>query len=318
MNASESISSAIITGGTGPIGFKLVQRLVSSGLKVLLITSPKSTRHQIFAGYDGVDIVPVGLEGLRDLDLGRPWDAFFHLGWIASENRVRRDTPQLQADNIGYALDAVACASRSGCKVFVGAGSQAEYGRLETPARPDSPTNPTEAYGIAKLAAGRLSAVLCRQLGIRHCWARIHSVFGEHDRQTTLIMYVIDCLLRGESPRLTACEQQWDYLYSGECAEALWRLARSGTDGMAYPLGSGDKRSLKEYLLDIRSALGVETPLDFGALPYPPGQVMRMQADIAQLVEDTGWRPKNDFVTNIRHVVNLQSGRAHDLASARG
>jgi Nucleoside-diphosphate-sugar epimerases len=308
MHAPESISSAIITGGTGPIGFKLVQRLVSHGCKVLLITSPTSARHQIFAGYDKVEIVPAGLEGLRNLDLGQPWDVFFHLGWIASENRARRDDPKLQADNIGYALDAVACAARSGCKVFVGAGSQAEYGRLETPARPDSPTNPTEAYGIAKLAAGRLSAVLCRQLGMRHCWARIHSVFGEHDRQTTLIMYVIGCLLRGESPRLTACEQQWDYLYSGECAEALWRLALTGADGMAYPLGSGEKRSLKEYLQEVRSALGVETPLDFGALPYPPGQVMHMQADIAQLAEDTGWKPKNDFSANIRHVAEAQRG----------
>ena len=302
MNAPITIKKAIITGASGPIGKKLLELLAKNGVEECIVANPASRRNMEIAALSSTHILYCGLEGLKDTTPEGQWDAFFHLGWAASENRGSRNDVLRQHQNITWTLDAVALAARAGCKVFVGAGSQAEYGHLpDGVARVDTPVAPVEAYGIAKYSAGRLSAMRCAELGIRHCWGRILSVYGEGDRDTTLIMYVIGCLKRGETPRLTACEQIWDYMYSGDCASALWHMALSGTHGKAYPLGSGKARPLKEYIEEIRLCINPQATIDYGAIPYPEGQVMHMEADMRPLEEDTKINSLNSFCKKITY-----------------
>ena len=71
-----------------------------------------------------------------------------------------------QVKNIQYTLDAVHVARMSGCKVFIGTGSQAEYGRVDTALKPDTPCFPENGYGMAKLCAGQMSRVECEKMGI--------------------------------------------------------------------------------------------------------------------------------------------------------
>lgn len=52
-----------------------------------------------------------------------------------------------QIENIRYTIDAVRTAAAMGCRVFVGTGSQAEYGRVDGVLRADTPTNPENGYG---------------------------------------------------------------------------------------------------------------------------------------------------------------------------
>ena len=56
-------------------------------------------------------------------------------------------------------MDAVNLAHRLGCEFFIGAGSQAEYGRVEGKLNAQVPTNPENGYGMAKLCAGQMSRV---------------------------------------------------------------------------------------------------------------------------------------------------------------
>ena len=64
---------------------------------------------------------------------------------------------ELQNNNVKYALQAVKAAKELGCTRFVGAGSQAEYGRVEGTLTPDTPAFPENGYGIAKLCAGQMT-----------------------------------------------------------------------------------------------------------------------------------------------------------------
>jgi nucleoside-diphosphate-sugar epimerase len=303
VNAPLALRSAIVTGATGPIGLKLIELLTGKGIRVRAVLNPASSRNALAPASALVRAVPCGLRGLADLE-AEPCDAFFHLGWAGAENRAARNDASRQAANIGYTLDAAHLAARCGCKAFVGAGSQAEYGRLPDGeggvARTDSPTNPVEAYGVAKFAAGRLSAALCAQLGVRHCWGRILSVYGEHDRPITVIMQTLTSLLNGEAPELTTpCEQMRDFLYAGDCADALYRMALSGTDGTAYPLGGGTRRPLKDYLEEVRAIVNPAQAIHYGSQPYPEGQMMDMAADTGVLTRDTAWRPSVAFPEGI-------------------
>ena len=119
----------------------------------------------------------------------------------------------LQNKNIEYTLDAVELAHHFGCSVFVGAGSQAEYGRVEGKLSDTTPTDPETGYGVAKLCAGRMSRVMCASLGIKHIWARILSVYGPYDGDGSMVTSTLKKMLRGEEPELTAGEQMWDYTF---------------------------------------------------------------------------------------------------------
>ena len=220
-----------------------------------------------------------------------------------------RNDMYLQNENVRCALDAADLAARLGCKVFVGAGSQAEYGRVEGKLTAKTPAFPENGYGIAKLCAGQMTRIACAQHGVAHVWARILSVYGPCDNPNSLVMSVIGALLRGERPQCTKGEQMWDYLYAADAARALLAMAKRGADGAVYPLGGGTAKPLKNYILAIRDAVDPALGADLGALAYPDRQVMYLCADLEELTRDTGFVPQVPFERGIRETVEWAKGR---------
>ena len=295
------IRSAVITGPTGAVGTALCKLLAQEQITVWAVVRPESKRSGHLKEIDGVHIISCDASQLSQLS-GIEADAFFHLAWAKTTGQGRNDMPA-QIDNIRYTIDAVHAASRLGCKVFIGAGSQAEYGRVNHALTPDTPCFPENGYGMAKLCAGQMSRTECEKLGIEHIWPRILSVYGPHDGMGSMVSSVIRTLLKGECPALTAGEQIWDFLYADDAARALYLLALYGKSGAVYPLGSGQARSLKDYITMLRDAIDPSLLLGFGEIPYGDKQVMHLEADISALQRDTGFAPQTDFAAGIRKTI---------------
>ncbi|MBO5898712.1 MAG: NAD(P)-dependent oxidoreductase, partial [Clostridia bacterium] len=287
---------AIITGATGVVGNALIQELIQNGDEVLVLAQKGSKRNETIPNSPLVSVRFCDLSELATLQNtdSRPFDVFYHLAWDGTVGQARDDMYR-QNRNVTYALDAVHTAHRFGCQCFVGAGSQAEYGRVEGILTPDTPTRPEMGYGIGKLCAGLMTRKECHALGMRHIWARILSVYGPYDGMQSVVMSTIESLRRGESPKLTRGEQMWDFLFSYDAARALVLLAERGIDGKTYVLGSGHARPLSEYMAEIRDVVAPSVPLSLGALPYGSGQIMHLEADISALREDLGWEPAHTF-----------------------
>lgn len=288
------IQKIIVTGATGAVGSAVVRRAVDKGMDVTCIVHQGSKRLGNLPQSDNVHIVECNLQDYRTLSLDGQYDAFIHLSWEKTVG-ASRDDAEVQTRNIQYTLDAVQLAHRCGCSVFIGAGSQAEYGVQSVDLSPDLPVKPESGYGIAKYAAGKLSAMLCKNLGLRQCWVRILSVYGPNDGENSLISYLIREFKAGYSPQLTKCEQMWDYLYSDDAADAILAVAEKGVDGKAYPLGYGNGRRLSEYVNDIKNVIDPSIEVQFGAKEYYPHQPMHLVADISELTKDTGWSPSISF-----------------------
>ena len=296
------IQKIIITGATGAVGSAVVRRAIENGKDVTCIVHQGSKRLGNLPQSDKVHIVECNLQDYRTLSLDGQYDAFIQLSWEKTVG-ASRDDAEVQTRNIQYTLDAVHLAHRCGCSVFVGAGSQAEYGVQSVDLTPDLPVKPESGYGIAKYAAGKLSAMLCKNLGMRQCWVRILSVYGPNDGENSLISYLIREFKTGNSPQLTKCEQMWDYLYADDAADAILAVAENGIDGKAYPLGSGNGRRLSEYVNDIKTIINPSIEVQFGAKEYYPHQPMHLVADISQLTKDTGWKPSITFLEGIRQTI---------------
>lgn len=298
------IQKAIITGPTGAVGISLIQELIANGIAVTAVCRRNSKRLSSIPADPLVEIVECNADELESLsrELPHNYDAFYHFAWDGTYGDSRQDLKR-QTNNILYTLDAVHLAKDLGCQVFIGAGSQSEFGHVEGVLHPDMPCEPDNGYGIAKLDAGRMSRLECRKLGIRHVWCRILSLYGPYDGMHTMVMSGIAKLLRGERPQYTKGDQIWDYIYSKDAARAFRLVAEMGKDGAVYCFGTGKTRRLKDYILAIRDAVDPALEIGLGELDYYPNQVMHLEADISSLTADTGFVPRYSFEEGIQETV---------------
>lgn len=305
-NIERNIQTAVVTGPTGAIGIALCEKLLRENVTVYAVCRPGSSRIKDLPKAAAIHVVECDAKELATLQQkmeGVSVDAFFHFAWAHTIGQGRNDMPA-QIENIQSTIDAVRAAKALGCQVFLGAGSQAEYGRVEGLLKSDTPAFPENGYGMAKLCAGQMSRVEAKALDIDHVWVRILSVYGPHDGPMTMISGTIRKLLAGERPALTAGIQRWDYLYAGDAADAFYLAACHGRNGAVYPLGSGQAMPLKDYIIQMRDAIDPALPLGLGEVPYGPLQVMHLQADISALQADTGFAPKTPFAEGIRRTMD--------------
>lgn len=294
----------IISGATGTIGTALIDNLINNGIEVLVLMREGSARKNSIKSHPLIKVKYCSLENFKSLknDTGKEYDVFYHFAWGGTFGNARNDM-YLQNKNVEYTLDAVSVAKEFGCKTFIGAGSQAEYGRVDGVLTSLTPVFPENGYGIAKLCAGQLSREYAHQLGLNHVWVRILSVYGPNDGAGTMVMSTINKIKNGETAQFTKGEQLWDYLYSADAAEAFRLLGEKGKDGKVYVLGSGQTKPLYEYINIIAEQLNGKDLIKIGVIPYAEKQVMHLCADISELKNDVGWEPKTEFKNGIMKIL---------------
>lgn len=299
------IKNIIITGPTGAVGTALINECVKRGIKVTAVVRKNSSRMQNIQVSPMVKLVECNLDELNLLaeKVSADYDAFFHFAWDGTYGDARRDLYR-QILNIKYTVDAVNLAKQLNCKVFIGAGSQSEYGHVSGVLKSDSPCNPDNGYGIAKLSACYMSRERCRELNIRHNWCRIVSLFGPYDGSYTLISTLIRSFLNGEDVDTTKGDQVWDYIYSKDAANAFIAVAEKGKEDGVYVFGSGKTRKLSDYIVCVRDMVNPKCKINFGAMSYYPNQVMHLEADISNLTHDTGFVPQYTFEQGLKETVD--------------
>lgn len=299
------VRKAVLTGGSGPVGLALIRKLLAENVEILLYQRYNSAKKMYLPDDKRLHIEYCDLEQLRNyMPTEHDYDVFFHLGW-ANTRRTMRDNMEEQNKNIAYSCKAVELAYKLGCHSFIGAGSQAEYGRHMTVLRADTVCMPESAYGAAKLCAGHETRILCQRYGIRHIWTRILSCYGIYDNPGSVLVSAILKSMEGKKLEFSKGEQIWDFIFLDDLANALYLIAKRGNANAIYPIGSGDARPLKEYIEILCSKLGKLDDMELGKLPYSDAQIMHLEADISLLQKDTDWKPDVKFEEGIEMVIEF-------------
>ena len=309
------MKKVIITGATGAIGRALIKICIEAGYKVLAVVHRTSERTAELKTIENCQVLYLNLSeydhameemAKQDITLDG-YDLFFHLAWMAPFGEGRNNL-ELQLENVKASLAAVRYAKALGCTTFVGAGSQAEYGRVKGKLSPETPTYPETGYGIAKLCGGQMTRLACEQAGIKHIWTRVLSVYGPYDGAQSLISVAIDDMINNRDTSFTPCDQIWDYIYSEDAARAMLLAAQKGKHGSVYVIGSGEAHLLKEYIQKIEEITNYKKVIGFGKRPYNEKQVMHLQADISALT-DLGFKPQVSFEEGIKQTICWKSGK---------
>ena len=301
----------VITGATGAVGRALIKVCIEAGYEVLAVVHRTSDRvsqlntikncHVMYLNLSEYDSA---MEEMKKQDIATDgYELFFHLAWMAPFGEGRNNLG-LQLENVKASFAAVHFAKALGCTSFIGAGSQAEYGRVTGKLSSDTPVFPETGYGIAKLCAGQMTRLACEQVNIKHIWTRILSVYGPHDGIHSLISVAIDDMINNRETVFTPCNQIWDYIYSEDAAKAMLLAAQKGKHGGVYVIGRGEAQPLKEYIKKIAEITDYKKKIGFGKRPYSDKQVMCLQADISEL-EKLGFEPQISFEEGINAVIEL-------------
>ena len=302
------MNKVVITGATGMIGRTLIEYLLNKNIKVLAITRENSKKLNVLPNHKNLKVIECNLSNLSKLEQPEnDYDTFYHLAWDGTFGNSRNDL-DIQNKNIVYTIEAIHLAKRLGCKTFIGAGSQAEYGRVDGIIDENTKTNPENGYGIAKLKAGNLSRIEANKYNIKHIWTRIFSVYGPYDRDKTMIMSSIKHMLEGTSPDYTKGEQIWDYVYSEDVAKALYLIGKKGKNNAIYCIAQGKTKPLKEYIEILKNKIDNNIELKLGTIPYSDKQVMNLSVNINKLTKEIGFIPETSFEEGIEKTISWYKG----------
>ncbi len=293
----------VLTGATGFIGAAVLAELNRRNLRPLVLLRPESDRRRLLslAAENTFVFSKLDEPGLAERLREQQPDIFIHCAWRGVGGPERNADFQL-AENVPFTLATVELAATAGCRQWIGLGSQAEYGNANRRLDEAAPTNPTTLYGQAKLAAGNEALARCAGKNLAGAWLRVFSTYGPGDHPHWMIPHVIREFLQGVAPRVTKCEQQWDYLFVADAARAIVSVADGKISG-AFNLGSGAAWPLKKIIETIRAELKTPVSPAYGAVPYRPDQVMHLEADITKLCAATGWRPEVGLAAGLRATV---------------
>jgi carbamoyl-phosphate synthase large subunit len=299
----------LVTGGAGVIGGELLDLLSAQGATVLSVdrlplpTAPPPGVEHLEADLALADLGPIAaFRPERILHLAATFERsfespeFWAQNW--SDNVVA--THRLVELAAGLAdVDAFVFASSylvyRTSQYLVAEPAADGFALAETAA-----ISPRNLCGAAKLyAEAELDfARTAMRAPFRTVSARIFRVYGRRSRD--VVSRWIRAALDGEPIEVYHPENRFDYVFSGDVADGLLRLADDRRASGAVNLATGRSRSVAEMLRLVETATGRrvearELPADE---PYEASR-----ADTSRLEKLLGWTPPTSLESGIEQVV---------------
>lgn len=289
----------LVTGARGFLGSHLSRALVALGAKVYAVgrtPPPRATENPIWHACDVSNLS--ALEAV--LQISRP-DVVFHL---AGDAVGSRDLNLIQRSVQGEFLPTLN---------LLTAVAQRGSGRLVLAASLEEPTSapavPTSPYAACKWAGTGFARMFNLLYGTAVVITRPFMTYGPEQRADKLVPYVINALLRGESPRLSSGRRLVDWIYIDDLVQGLLLAGGlTGLEGQELDLGSGDLVSVRAVVEQLARATGAAGSPQFGTTPDRPHEVER-RADIAATFQRLGWRAAVTLEDGLRRTVDWYRDR---------
>jgi len=285
MPQSEHPTPVFLTGATGFIGRYLTQALLDLGYAVsaLVLPSDAQALPVEVRPYSG-DITDPGsvADALAD---AKP-TVVFHLAAIGMTNPclTMGAACRVNVDGVINILNAVHAVE--GVQRVVLVGSSYEYGAR----RSDDELDPFNPYGASKVAAWAFARGAYNAWGLPVVWVRPFQVFGPGQHIRALVPASILAAIGKDDFQMTRGEQQRDFVFVSDVVEGLLAAGRvTDIEGRALDLGSGQLRSIRQVVERIWALAGAEGRVLAGALPYRPGEVPAIPANVQRTRMLTGW-----------------------------
>jgi len=295
----------VITGATSFIGVHLIGEWLKEECEIIACVRPGSVNLPRLPENSQIHIVTLEMGDYDKLPsyVGQA-DYFYHLAWEGSRAPLREDKT-LQERNFKCSVLAMKSAVKMGCKMFMGVGSQAEYGSQGSTANESYPCNPTSEYGKQKLNTMLETSKLAKEAGMNFIWLRMFSVYGRYDYPKTMVSTCLSKMSCNMDVDLTACEQLWDYLYVEDAARAMVLFSKQDAPDGVYNIANGSVRPLKDYVTDMKTVTKSSSLINFGAVSYGEMGPVNLQPDTDKVQKTLNWTADTSFTEGIARTIGI-------------
>ena len=289
-----------VSGATGYLGYHLVKVAINQGHEVLCLRRPTS-RSLFESEIENKVKWVVNDEELKSAVIDFQPDVLFHAAWGGVRGSDRNNI-EIQKENLVMSHNLLTLYPY---KQIIAIGSQAEYGYYNDIISEDHTLKPTMEYAKAKIQCCKDLQHYCEQNNIEWQWIRIFTVFGEKQTGGLIKLAIEKCLNGERSFDTTPGEQKYSYLYAEDFGKAICNMlgckGKSGIYNLSQPQCL---KSNKEILENVKTLTKSDIHLNFGAMPYPEGQVMLMDGSVNKFEKAFGAVPYTDFNTALEHTIN--------------
>lgn len=296
---------ALVTGGAGFIGSRVVRRLLAQEWEVVVLDDLSMGRDENLPPEAELVVGDVLDAGLVQRLVQRV-DVVFHLAAVVSVRAsVEKFVPDARVNLMGT-LTLLEAAARARVGRFIFASSMAVYADSPAPIpiRESYDTRPISPYGIAKLAAEQYIHTLAPQFGFESVVLRYFNTYGSGQRFTPYVgVITIFCrrLLAGKAPVIFGDgEQRRDFVHVDDVADATL-AALQAPGGATFNVGTGRATSVNEIAALLISRINPAISPEYA--PAVPGELRNSIADISAAREGLGYEPQRSLAMHIDEVI---------------
>jgi len=268
----------VVTGGTGFLGKKVVEELVSRECASVFV--PRSDRHDLRT-ESGV---------ARTLEAGRP-DIVIHLAAVVGGIGANRTRPgEFFYDNLIMGARLIEASRTAGVEKFVCVGTICSYPKFTpVPFREDDlwngyPEETNAAYGLAKKVLLTQLQAYRQQYGFNGVYLLPVNLYGPDDNFDLESSHVIPALIRkciearDAGAPFVRCwgtgSPTREFLYVDDCARAIVSAAEHYNDARPVNIGTSTEITIRDLARKIAAQTGFRGELMWDT-SQPDGQPRR-------------------------------------------
>lgn len=279
----------LFTGATGYLGSRLAKAMVKDNYELLVIKRRSSNLYRINSIVPHINFLDI--EDLYSSDLievTKNIDAIVHVA--TCYGRSNETINEIFSVNTEFPLRLLEAGSRSGVKIF-----------LNTDTALNKYLN---SYALSKHQLYQWGKYLSIHKKIKFANLRLEHFYGPNDDATKFVTHVIkSCIANLPDLKLTLGEQKRDFIFIDDVVSAYMHILELSNDidesFIQMDVGSGQSVSIRMLVEAIHAMTESRTHLNFGAIPYREGEVMRSEADTSQL-NALGWRCQYDLAAGLK------------------
>jgi UDP-glucuronate 4-epimerase len=305
----------LVTGGAGFIGSHLVDKLVTSGQKVIIFDDfndyyPSQFKEKNIAHHNANPNVVIMHGDITDTKaLGKVFTDYsiqkvVHLAARAGV-RPSIDNPKLyESVNIAGTLNILETMRKVGCKLFYFASSSSVYGnQKKVPfSETDSVDRPISPYAATKKACELLAYTYHHLYGFSAVGFRFFTVYGERGRPDMAPYLFTERILKG-SPikKFGDGSTERDYTYVGDIVDGVYQAFEKKLGYEIFNLGNHRTVTLNELIETIETSAGRKAVIE--QHPLQPGDVTKTFADTQKASKLLGYDPSTTIEEGINRFV---------------
>ncbi len=286
----------LVTGGAGFIGSHIVDAYLAAGHQVVIVdnlsTGRKSNINPKAVFYN----LDIRSPELADVFAAEQPDAVNH---HAAQMDVRRSVadPMFDADvNVRGSANVLECARKNGVKhILYSSSGGTVYGEPQyLPCDENHPIRPICQYGATKYMMEMYLYMYEQMYGIKYTIFRYPNVYGPRQDphgEAGVVAIFTGQMIRGEQVVINGDgEQQRDFVYAGDCAQANLLALESNLPSHVFNLGSAEPTNINQIFSALQSITQYSKSPIHG--PAKLGETRRIYLDAAKARNILGWSPR--------------------------